>query len=69
MSKRKRSSSGGGGVSWGGCLALIFITLKIFGLIDWSWVWVLSPIWISIVFIVVIVLIAYIIDTIIKHID
>ena len=69
MSKRKRRNSGGGGVTWGGCLALIFITLKLLGLIDWSWVWVLSPIWISIAFIVVIVLIAYIIDTILKHID
>lgn len=69
MLKRKRSSSGGGGVTLGGCLTLIFITLKLLGLIDWSWVWVLSPIWIPIAFIVVIVLIAYIIDTILKHID
>lgn len=27
-------------------LTLIFIILKITGNINWSWVWVLSPIWI-----------------------
>ena len=29
-------------------LAVSFITLKVANVIDWSWVWVLSPIWISI---------------------
>ena len=37
-----------GGISGTGALTLIFITLKLCGIIDWSWVWVLSPIWISI---------------------
>lgn len=27
-------------------VAIIFIILKILGLIQWSWLWVLSPIWI-----------------------
>lgn len=26
---------------------LIFIVLKIFHIISWSWIWVVSPIWIS----------------------
>jgi len=38
-----------GGINGTGALTLIFITLKLCGVIDWSWVWVLSPIWISIV--------------------
>jgi len=29
-------------------LTLIFIVLKLTGNIDWSWWWVLSPIWISV---------------------
>lgn len=29
-----------------GILALIFITLKLVGVIAWSWVWVLAPLWI-----------------------
>lgn len=28
-------------------LTLIFVVLKILKLIDWSWIWVLSPAWIS----------------------
>ena len=27
-------------------LSIVFITLKITGTIDWSWWWVLAPIWI-----------------------
>lgn len=30
-----------------GTLTLILIVLKAFGLIDASWLWVLSPLWIS----------------------
>ena len=37
-------------------LTIVFIILKLTGVIDWAWVWVLSPIWISIaVFFVIIV--------------
>lgn len=28
-----------------GLLGLIFITLKLTGYINWSWLWVLSPFW------------------------
>ena len=30
-----------------GLLALLFITLKLTGVIAWSWLWVLSPLWIG----------------------
>ena len=30
-------------------LSLIFIVLKLLNLITWSWIWVLSPIWIGII--------------------
>jgi hypothetical protein len=29
---------------WQG-LAMLFITLKLTGVIDWSWLWVLAPLW------------------------
>ena len=29
-------------------LTLLFIALKLLGFIDWSWFWVLSPVWILI---------------------
>ena len=35
-------------------LALIFVVLKAAGLISWSWLWVLSPIWLTYLFFVVI---------------
>lgn len=39
-------SNSGGGVSFTGVLAIVFITLKLCGVINWEWLWVLSPIWI-----------------------
>lgn len=35
------------GVSYVGVLTIIFAVLKAVGVIDWSWIWVLSPIWIT----------------------
>ena len=36
-------------------LTLIFITLKLTGFIKWSWFWVLSPIWIAVGLIIVVI--------------
>jgi len=47
-----------GGIGFAGALAILFIALKLTGYIAWSWVWVLSPIWISLAFAVLILLIA-----------
>ena len=35
-----------GGMGTLSVLTLLLIVLKLTGLIDWSWVWVLSPVWI-----------------------
>ena len=35
-----------GGIGFCGLLAIVFITLKLTGVISWSWLWVLAPIWI-----------------------
>jgi hypothetical protein len=42
----KTSSSGG--LNFTGALTILFIGLKLCNVIQWSWWWVLSPIWISI---------------------
>jgi hypothetical protein len=42
----------GGGLGCSGTLFLIFLVLKLLGLIAWSWWWVFSPIWISILIII-----------------
>ena len=36
-----------GGIGFTGLLQLVFITLKLLKVINWSWVWVLAPIWIT----------------------
>lgn len=43
----KNTSSSGIGLF--GVLQIIFIVLKLVGTIDWSWWWVLSPIWIGLI--------------------
>ena len=44
MENKNVRNSGMGFIS---ILTLIFIVLKFTNNIDWSWIWVLSPIWIS----------------------
>ena len=43
------SSKGGtvGGMGFAGVLTIVFIVLKLCHVINWSWVWVLSPLWIG----------------------
>lgn len=42
------NSKNTGRVGFLGLLTLLFIGLKLTGYIAWSWIWVLSPIWIPI---------------------
>jgi len=44
------------GISFFGFLALLFIGLKLTDHIHWSWLWVLSPIWIPFMIFIVVVL-------------
>ena len=44
-------------------LTVAFIVLKLMGYITWSWVWVLAPIWIPLVFFLVMFLVVMIILT------
>lgn len=41
------SNNSSGGIGFVGLLTIVFVTLKLVGKIDWSWWWVLSPIWTS----------------------
>ncbi len=42
------NSSSTAGVGFTGLLAIAFIILKLVGVIDWRWLWVLSPLWIPV---------------------
>lgn len=35
-----------GGIGFPALLTLLFIGLKLTGYITWSWIWVLSPMWV-----------------------
>ncbi len=41
------SSSSSSGIGFTGLLTVAFIVLKLTKVIDWSWWWVLSPLWIG----------------------
>jgi predicted outer membrane repeat protein len=41
------SSASGGGISFAGLLTIVFIVLKLCHVIAWSWLWVLSPLWLG----------------------
>lgn len=47
-----------GGIGFTGLLTIVFIVLKLLGKIDWSWFWVLSPIWISFLIALIVFVIA-----------
>ena len=38
------------GLGFAEALTLLFIALKLCGVINWSWAWVLCPLWISLIF-------------------
>lgn len=40
-----KKEKGNSGVGFLGLLAILFVGLKLGGVIGWSWWWVLSPIW------------------------
>lgn len=54
---------------WYWCVALIFVIGKIFGFIDWAWVWVFAPVWIPYVIAIVTFIIGYIISCCIGESD
>ena len=56
MSEENKSVNSGG-IGFCGMLAILFIGLKLGGLVTWSWWWVLAPLWAPLAVIAVICLI------------
>jgi hypothetical protein len=54
VNNNNTSSSSSSGIGFTGLLTVLFIALKLTGVIAWSWWWVLSPIWISFLLVAVI---------------
>lgn len=55
----KAKSSDGVGLMW--VLFIVFLVLKLCKVIEWSWWWVFSPLWIVVAFGVLLIIIAYIV--------
>ena len=58
-----------GGIGFCGVLAIVFIVLKLVGVIEWSWIWVLSPIWIPLLLMVILLIVLAAINGKNKDID
>ena len=65
-SNKTTTTASGGGIGFAGLLAIVFIVLKLCGVISWSWLWVLSPIWISWILLLIVLIIVGIAMLIIK---
>lgn len=61
MSKNSNGTTSGG-LGLSSVLLVVFIVLKLCKVITWSWVWVLSPLWISLILwgIILLIIIIYI---------
>ena len=57
MNNSNNNNTKSGGIGFTGVLALIFIVLKLCKIIDWSWIWVLSPLWIGFIGVLLIIII------------
>ena len=60
MSRETNVTAGStGGVSFIGLLQITFIVLKLCGVVDWSWLWVLCPLWgsaaIFVIFLIIVI--------------
>lgn len=46
MNNERKNNTAAGGIGFCGLLGIAFIVLKLTGVIGWSWLWVLAPLWI-----------------------
>ena len=60
MANNSVSSPSSSGIGFGSLLAVAFIVLKLCDVITWSWLWVLSPLWIPVALVLVVILIYFI---------
>lgn len=54
------------GIGFWGALALMFIGFKLTGYIEWSWWWVLAPLWAPFALILAVILLALTLSTLVE---
>ena len=52
-----KSTVSSGGIGFAGLLTIALIVFKLCGVIAWSWWWVLSPLWISWIVAIILIII------------
>lgn len=58
---REGNVSSSSGIGFPGLLTVAFVVLKLCGVINWSWWWIVSPLWIGFIFFFVILLIVVVV--------
>ena len=53
------------GITFTGLLTILFVALKLLGVISWSWIWVLSPLWIGFALVLILFIVFYLVGVII----
>ena len=66
MRMRDNGKATSTGMSLSGTLLVLFIVLKLLGVIKWSWFWVLSPLWIDFVVVGLFLFCVYVVPKIIR---
>ena len=61
MNENRNNGSTAGGIGFCGLLTIAFIVLKLTGVISWSWLWVLAPIWIPAAIVLAVLLVVLIV--------
>ena len=56
------SDSKSAGLGFCDVLLIVFIVLRLIGIINWSWGWVLAPLWIPVLLVVIGFLVSLIFD-------
>lgn len=60
--RHRMGRHGKAGLGFFDVLLIVFVVLKLVGVIEWSWWWVLSPIWIGVLLVLVIYFVIWILD-------
>ena len=66
MEKKTTITTSNSSIGFTGILTIVFIVLKLIKVISWSWIWVLSPIWISFALGLIIFIVTFIIGSILE---
>ena len=62
----ENKNNSNGGIGFVGLLTILFVGLRLTNVITWTWLWVLSPLWISFGLVIILLLIGIVITKSLK---